>query len=221
MTVHPDGERPGEAGQAKDTQPTQKQQNEKQSDSQNYNHGYNQSDSQGDGLSQTSGEDQDAAEAASVESNAPSELAEALAQAQAKASEYFDQLLRAQAEMENVRRRAQEEVSKARKFAIESFAEGLVPVRDSLEAALLQTDQTVEVFREGVETTLKQLIAAFERNHLKEIAPEVGAKFNPHHHQAIATVPAEQEANTVVAVLQKGYLIADRVLRPALVTVAS
>jgi molecular chaperone GrpE len=217
MTVHPDGERPVEAGQAKDTQPTQKQQNEKQSDNQNYNHGYNQSDSQGERL----GEGHDAAEAASVESNSPSELAEALAQAQAKASEHFDQLLRAQAEMENVRRRAQEEVSKARKFAIESFAEGLVPVRDSLEAALTQTDQTVEVFREGVETTLKQLIAAFERNHLKEIAPEVGTKFNPHHHQAIATVPAEQEANTVVAVLQKGYLIADRVLRPALVTVAS
>jgi len=225
MTVHPDGERPVEAGQAKDAQPTQKQQNEKQSDSENYNHGYNQSDSQGDGQiddqSQSSGHDSDASEAASVEPNSPSELAEALAQAQAKASEHFDQLLRAQAEMENVRRRAQEEVSKARKFAIESFAEGLVPVRDSLEAALAQTDQTVEVFREGVETTLKQLIAAFERNHLKEIAPEVGAKFDPHHHQAIATVPAEQEANTVVAVLQKGYLIADRVLRPALVTVAS
>ena len=221
MTVHPDGERPGEAGQAKDTQPAQKQHNEKQSDSENQHQSYNQSDSQGDGLSQTSAEDRDASEAASVESNSPSELAEALAQAQAKANEHFDQLLRAQAEMENVRRRAQEEVSKARKFAIESFAEGLVPVRDSLEAALAQTDQTVEVFREGVETTLKQLIAAFDRNHLKEIAPEVGTKFNPHHHQAIATVPAEQEANTVVAVLQKGYLIADRVLRPALVTVAS
>jgi len=213
MTVHPDGERPVEAGQAQDTQPAEHQKNKKQGDRQTEKQAENQGEHQG--------EEHDASGATSVESDSPGELAEALAQAQAKVSEHFDQLLRAQAEMENVRRRAQEEVSKARKFAIESFAEGLVPVRDSLEAALAQTDQTVEVFREGVETTLKQLIAAFERNHLKEIAPEAGTKFDPHHHQAIATVPAEQEANTVVAVLQKGYLIADRVLRPALVTVAS
>jgi len=197
MTVHPDGERPVQADQAQEGQEAQPAQNQ-----------------QSEAAEATS-------EPTSVESGSSAELAQALAQAQAKAAEHFDQLLRAQAEMENVRRRAQEEVSKARKFAIESFAEGLVPVRDSLEAALAQTDQTVEVFREGVQTTLKQLIAAFDRNHLKEIAPEVGAKFDPHHHQAIATVPAEQEPNTVVAVLQKGYLIADRVLRPALVTVAS
>jgi molecular chaperone GrpE len=120
-----------------------------------------------------------------------------------------------------LRRRAQEDVSKARKFAIESFAESLVPVRDSLEAALALEQQTLETMREGVETTLKQLSSAFERHHLKEIKPETGAKFDPHHHQAIATIPAEQPANTVVAVLQKGYLITDRVLRPALVTVAS
>jgi molecular chaperone GrpE len=200
MTVHPDGERPVQADQAQERQEGQEAQ-----PAQNQ---------QSEAAEATS-------ESTSVDSGSPAELAQALAQAQAKAAEHFDQLLRAQAEMENVRRRAQEEVSKARKFAIESFAEGLVPVRDSLEAALAQSDQTVEVFREGVQTTLKQLIAAFDRNHLKEIAPEVGAKFDPHHHQAIATVPAEQEPNTVVAVLQKGYLIADRVLRPALVTVAS
>lgn len=142
-------------------------------------------------------------------------------QAEEKIAALQDQALRATAEMENVRRRSQEEISKARKFAIESFAESLVPVRDSLEAALSQTEQSNEDLRTGIETTLKQLSGAFERNHLKEIAPEVGEKFDPHHHQAIATVPSEQEASTIVAVLQKGYLITDRVLRPALVTVAA
>lgn len=148
-------------------------------------------------------------------------LQEALAAAQAQAQDHYDNLLRAQAEMENVRRRSQEEVAKARKFGIESFAEGLVPVKDSLEAALGQADQSAEDMRAGIETTLKQLSGAFERHHLTEIAPAVGDKFDPHHHQAIATVDADQPANTVVTVLQKGYLIADRVLRPALVTVAS
>lgn len=136
-------------------------------------------------------------------------------------SQKHDMMLRAHAEAENIRRRSQEEVTKARKFAIEAFAENLVPVRDSLEAALAVEQQTLEAMREGVETTLKQLSSAFERNHLKEILPAVGDKFDPHHHQAIATVPAEQPSNTVVTVLQKGYLITDRVLRPALVTVAS
>ncbi|UOD51361.1 nucleotide exchange factor GrpE [Orrella daihaiensis] len=160
---------------------------------------------------QTSGEPADPVQA----------LQAALADAEARVQEHYDNLLRAQAEMENVRRRAQEEVVKARKFGIESFAEGLVPVKDSLEAALAQAGQSADDMRAGIETTLKQLASAFERNHLKEIAPAAGDKFDPHHHQAIATVPAEQDANTVVAVLQKGYLIADRVLRPALVTVAS
>lgn len=144
-----------------------------------------------------------------------------LAAALAQVSEQKDQILRAHAEMENVRRRAQDEVSKARKFGIESFAESMVPVKDSLEAALAQSEQTVADMRSGIEISLKQLVSGFERNHLKEVAPEVGAKFDPHQHQAIATVPAEQEANTVVMTLQKGYLIADRVLRPALVTVAA
>jgi molecular chaperone GrpE len=144
-----------------------------------------------------------------------------LAAAQAQLAEQKDQVLRAHAEMENVRRRAQEEVSKARKFGIESFAEGLVPVKDSLEAALAQTEQSAQDMRAGIEMTLKQLVTAFERNHLKEIAPAAGTKFDPHQHQAIATIPAEQEPNTVVQTLQKGYLIAERVLRPALVTVSS
>lgn len=144
-----------------------------------------------------------------------------LAAALAQVAEHKDQVLRAHAEMENVRRRAQEEVSKARKFGIESFAESMVPVKDSLEAALAQSEQSQEDMRAGIEVTLKQLISGFERNHLKEIAPAPGTKFDPHHHQAIATIPAEQEPNTVVQTLQKGYLIADRVLRPALVTVAA
>jgi molecular chaperone GrpE len=140
---------------------------------------------------------------------------------QAQLAEQRDQALRAAAEMENVRRRAQDEVSKARKFGIESFAESLVPVKDSLEAALAQTEQSAQDMRAGIEMTLKQLISGFERHHLKEIAPTGGEKFDPHQHQAIASVPAEQDAGTVVQTLQKGYLIADRVLRPALVTVAS
>lgn len=144
-----------------------------------------------------------------------------LAAALVQVSEHKDQVLRAHAEMENVRRRAQDEVSKARKFGIESFAESMVPVKDSLEAALAQTEQSQEDMRAGIEMTLKQLVTGFERNHLKEIAPAPGTKFDPHQHQAIATIPAEQETNTVVQTLQKGYLIADRVLRPALVTVAA
>jgi molecular chaperone GrpE len=156
-----------------------------------------------------------------VELDPIAQLQADLAATQAQLSEQRDQVLRAHAEMENVRRRAQDEISKARKFGIESFAESMVPVKDSLEAALALTEQTAENMRDGIEMTLKQLVSGFERNHLKEIAPAAGTKFDPHHHQAIASVPSEQESNTVIQTLQKGYLIADRVLRPALVTVAA
>lgn len=144
-----------------------------------------------------------------------------LAMLQAKNAELGEQYLRAQAEVQNTRRRAEEEVSKARKFAVDSFAESLLPVCDSLEAGLAHADATPEQMREGAEATLRQLKSALERNRVVEINPVAGAKFDPHQHQAISVVPAEQEANTVVSVLQKGYLIADRVLRPALVTVAA
>lgn len=144
-----------------------------------------------------------------------------LATLQAKNTELSDSYLRAKAEAENARRRADDEISKARKFAVESFAESLLPVTDSLEAGLAIKDATLEQIREGADATLKQLKAALERNKVIEINPAAGAKFDPHQHQAISMVPAEQEANTVVAVLQKGYLIAERVLRPALVTVAA
>jgi molecular chaperone GrpE len=152
-------------------------------------------------------------------SDALGETVAELAVLQAKVSELGDQYLRAQAEVQNARRRADEEVSKARKFAVESFAESLLPVTDSLEAGLAIKDATPEQIREGAEATLKQLRSALERNKVLTIDPPAGEKFDPHKHQAISVVPAEQEANTVVAVLQKGYTIADRVLRPALVTV--
>ncbi|AME23860.1 MULTISPECIES: nucleotide exchange factor GrpE [Burkholderiaceae] len=143
-----------------------------------------------------------------------------LAEAQAKAAALQEEFLRAKAETENVRRRAQEDVQKAHKFAIENFAENLLPVLDSLEAALAHSSTDLAKVREGVELTLRQLTGALEKGRVVEINP-VGEKFDPHRHQAISMVPADQEANTVVTVLQKGYVIADRVLRPALVTVAA
>ncbi|HEX7636575.1 MAG TPA: nucleotide exchange factor GrpE, partial [Noviherbaspirillum sp.] len=145
---------------------------------------------------------------------------EKLAAAEAKAAEMQDAYLRAKADLENVRRRAQEDVAKAHKFAIENFAEALVPVKDSLEMALKLDTPSVESLKEGVEMTLKQLNAAFDRNRLLEINPTPGEKLDPMKHQAISMVPANQDANTIVSVLQKGYTIADRLLRPALVTVA-
>ena len=143
------------------------------------------------------------------------------AELQTKHTEVADAYLRAKAEAENTRRRADEEMGKARKFAIESFADSLLPVKDSLEAAIALQAATPEQMLEGVHATLRQLNAALERNKVIPINPPAGTKFDPHQHQAISMVPAEQDANTVVAVLQKGYLIADRVLRPALVTVAA
>ena len=136
-------------------------------------------------------------------------------------AELNEAFLRAKAEAENTRRRAEEEIAKARKFAVESFAESLLPVRDSLEAATAIPDATPDQVLAGVHATLRLLAQTFERNRVVEINPPVGTRFDPHHHQAISMVPAEQEANTIVAVLQKGYLIAERVLRPALVTVAA
>ncbi|HYS14660.1 MAG TPA: nucleotide exchange factor GrpE [Burkholderiaceae bacterium] len=148
------------------------------------------------------------------------ELQAALDEARAKASEHYDLYLRARADIENTRRRAQDDISKAHKFAIESFAEDLVPVMDSLEKALDACPIANESLREGIEITLRQLRSAFEKNRLTEINPQ-GEKFDPHRHQAISLVAAEGvPPNHVVAVLQKGWMIADRVLRPALVTVA-
>jgi molecular chaperone GrpE len=139
---------------------------------------------------------------------------------EAKVLELQDAFMRAKAEGENIRRRAQEDISKAHKFAIESFAEAMVPVKDSLEMALKLDSPSLESIKEGVEMTLKQLNSAFEKNRLIEVNPAQGEKLDPSKHQAVSMVAADQDANTVVTVLQKGYTIADRLLRPALVTVA-
>lgn len=165
-------------------------------------------------------EEMDQADAAAAPEADANELEARLAEAQARAAELQDAFLRAKAETENLRRRAQDDVTKAHKFAIEGFAEALLPVRDSLEMALKVDTPSVDSLKEGVEMTLKQLNTAFEKNRLLEVAPQAGDKLDPMKHQAISTVPADQEVNTIVAVLQKGYTIADRLLRPALVTVS-
>lgn len=147
-------------------------------------------------------------------------LEEKLASAEAKTAQLEDAFLRAKAELENYRRRAQEDIARAHKFSIEVFAEALLPVKDSLESALMVEAPSVESLQEGVEMTLKQLQAAFEKNRLEEINPLPGDKLDPARHHAISMVPADQDANTIIYVLQKGYMLADRLLRPALVTVA-
>ena len=144
-----------------------------------------------------------------------------LADLEARCAEAQDAYLRAKAETENIRRRGEDEAAKARKYAVEAFAESMLPVKDSLEAAIAMPGAKVEQVLEGVHATLRQLTAALERNKVSVVSPPAGTRFDPHQHQAISMVPADQEANTVVAVLQKGYVIADRVLRPALVTVAA
>lgn len=139
---------------------------------------------------------------------------------EARLAEMTDAYLRARAEAENARRRADEEIAKARKFALEAFAESLLPVLDSLEAGVAQADATAEQTREGMRAVLAQFAAVLERNKVTEVNPAVAAKFDPNQHHAISVLPAPQEPNTIVSVLQKGYLISERVLRPALVTVS-
>lgn len=148
------------------------------------------------------------------------DLNDLLAQAEARAKDHHESWLRAKAETENVRKRAQTDITNAHKFAVESLATELLPVRDSLEAALGTENATPEALRSGVELTLKQLAQVFEKSRLKEINP-VGEKFDPHRHQAISMLPSDKEPNTVINVLQKGYLLHERVIRPALVTVAA
>lgn len=147
-------------------------------------------------------------------------IEEMLQQAERKAQEHYDAWMYAKAESENIRRRAQEDVSKARKLAVEHFSNEMLMVKDSLEAGLAVETATVESFKSGMELTLKQLAAVFTKFNINEINP-LGEKFDAHKHQAISMVDhSEQEANTVVSVMQKGYLLHDRVLRPALVMVA-
>ena len=151
--------------------------------------------------------------------NDASNLQETLKKAEQQAQQHYDAWLRAKAEADNIRKRAQADVANAYKYAVESFAAELLPVHDSLEAALAADNATFEALRQGVELTLKQLDAALAKASIKEINP-VGEKFDPHKHQAMTTVESDKAPNTVVHVLQKGYLLNDRVLRPALVTVS-
>ena len=148
------------------------------------------------------------------------ELEAKLSAAFADAEKLREDWLRAKAETDNVRRRGQEDVAKTHRFGIEGFAGALLAVKDSLDAALDVENVSVESFKEGVELTSRQLEAVFEKFAVTPIVPE-GEKFDPHRHQAIGQLESEQEPGTVVNVLQKGYLLNDRVLRPALVTVAA
>jgi len=144
---------------------------------------------------------------------------EIIRQLELQAQEHYDAWLRAKAEADNIRKRAQADIANAHKYALESFAAELLPVRDALEAALAADNTTIDALRQGVELTLKQIDGAFEKAAIKEINP-VGERFDPHRHQAMTTVESDKPPNTVVHVLQKGYLLHDRVLRPALVTVS-
>jgi len=150
----------------------------------------------------------------------PKSLESLLAEAQAKLEEQKNAWLRAVADAENARKRAQAEVQAAHKFGVERMAESLLPVMDSLEAALAAAEGAPQALRDGVEITLKQLKAAFQKAALAEIAPAVGERFDPHRHQAMAAVESPAEPNSIVAVMVKGYALHERVVRPALVTVA-
>jgi molecular chaperone GrpE len=146
-------------------------------------------------------------------------LQEQLQIAERKAQEHYDAWMYAKAEGENIRRRAMDDVDKARKYALEKFSAELLAVKDSLEAALNVENASVESYKNGVELTLKQLSAVFEKFNLAELNP-IGEKFDPNKHQAIGAVDSDAEPNTVASVLQKGYMLNERVLRPALVMVA-
>ncbi len=145
--------------------------------------------------------------------------ADRIAKLEAELAEAKEQFLRAKAETENLRRRAQEDVVNAQKFAIQKFASELISVKDSLEMALLDQSGQFDTLKFGVDLTLKQLVSAFEKGQISEINP-LNEKLDPHRHQAISAEESDAEANTIIRVMQKGYLIADRVLRPAMVVVA-
>ena len=162
----------------------------------------------------------DAAIDASTPEHTIATLEATLIEARAKAEENYDQYVRAKAEMENIRRRSAEEVLKAQKFGVEKIADALLAVKDSMDAALVVENTSVESFKTGVELTARQLTNVFEKFSIVEVNP-AGEKFDPTRHQAIAALESEQAPNTVINVMQKGYLLHDRMLRPALVTVAN
>jgi molecular chaperone GrpE len=147
-------------------------------------------------------------------------LDELLAEAQTKLEEQRNAWLRALADAENARKRAQADIAQARKYAAERIVEDLLQVMDGLEAALGAASASPDALRSGVELTQRQLKSAFERAGVAEVNPAPGQRFDPHRHQAMAAVESNQDPNTVIAVLQKGYTLHDRVVRPALVSVA-
>lgn len=147
------------------------------------------------------------------------DLAALLKEAELKSVENHDAWLRSKADVENIRKRAQTDVANAHKYAIDNFSTEIIPVMDSLDAALAVENATVDNFKNGMELTQKQLNAVFEKFNIKVINPE-GEKFDPHHHQAMCTVDSDIAPNTVVQVMQKGYTLHDRVIRPALVSVS-
>jgi len=147
------------------------------------------------------------------------DLGDLLKKAETEAAELRDAWLRAKAETDNVRKQAQNDIAKAHKYAIERFAQELLTVRDALELAIATPHDTTEALKDGVELTLKNLNAAFDKARIVEINP-AGEKYDPHRHQAMTMIESDQPAGTVVQVFQKGYLLNDRVLRPALVAVA-
>jgi molecular chaperone GrpE len=156
----------------------------------------------------------------SAEKPLEQQLAEAVARIEEMKAQHKEATLRALADSENARKRFQAEAANSQKFAIERFAESILPVMDSLEAALANKDASPEALREGVNLTLRQLNQALEKARISTIAPATGERFDPHRHQAMAAVPSHSEPNTIVATMQKGYALHDRILRPALVTVA-
>ena len=160
-----------------------------------------------------------AAAAPAADDAAPIDPVAALEAARNEATQTRDQLLRALADAENMRRRTQTDIANAHKFAIENFATSLLPVRDTLEMALVDKTSSVDQIKMGVDLTLKNLAAAFDKAKIVEINPQ-GQKFDPNRHQAMSEIDSDQPAGTVVQVFQKGYMVAERVLRPALVAVA-
>jgi molecular chaperone GrpE len=159
-----------------------------------------------------------------VEVDLAQQLAECRTEVEALKKELAELKPRAQAEIQNIRRRAEKDIEKAHKFGLEKFAAELLPVVDSLERAIEASrgeEQNVKAIREGVEMTLGMFLACLEKFNIKQLDPQ-GEVFNPEHHQAMSTVPAEEgvEPNTVVTVVQKGYLLNGRLVRPAMVMVA-
>ncbi|HJV06349.1 MAG TPA: nucleotide exchange factor GrpE [Chromobacteriaceae bacterium] len=159
-------------------------------------------------------------ETVSSETAVEQTLPEQVAALEAQVAELKEQLLRAHADMENQRRRNAEELVSTQKYAISKFAQELVSVKDYLEMALLDQSGQIDTLKMGVDMTLKQLVAAFDKAQIKDIVPKAGDKLDPHQHQAMSAEASDAEPNTVLRVMQKGYLVADRVLRPAMVVVA-